>query len=282
MSARRANFASPIRPGLDRLQHVLTVGVNNNPIEAIKTEAEVKAEVEAEAEVDVSIESLDLGMSDDDFIEEVDQIASMTALDMQLSPEDIAAFREEAKKKGMEYADMAKRKSKELGNELSRMSKEGGKELARLSKTAAKELVSAVKLAWSGARSPAHYLTLTKKELTKRLLIDLKRTFSEKAWKNIVAAVDAERHYVLDSMANLFVAITFNEGNVTVTAFVRDLEGDGTKAEVAVDALSYTVKESLGGKIRISTTTFSSVYSTVEAMIDEAVAAIKDKLNKVV
>lgn len=236
-AATAAPVAVAPSPNLNKLSHVLSVGIANS------------------ASVDAGI------MTEREFEAEVERLVEFEAAKMsRMSEEEYERWKKMAKDKTREYTMKAQDAAMR-----------GSKEAARLTKQGAQEIVKQVKLMWDGAKNAIHFATATNKELKKRLKKDYRVYFVADSWRNLKASQDGAKMYTADTGGNLYSKIEFDDNTVRVSVTVYFREKDPEYA-VLGDKVFHSEFRDLGQGM--DAITYDSICRFVDSMIDICVDTV--------
>tara|TARA_B100001057_G_C22720971_1_gene899683 strand:+ start:112 stop:1011 length:900 start_codon:yes stop_codon:yes gene_type:complete len=266
--AQDAAKAAPA-PGLDRLSHVLSVGIGNTPAFTRPV-----APVGAVADVDPIL-------SKAEFEAEFMRLVEIDAMKMKkLTMKDYDRYKKEAKA-------MLSDATKEAAKGLSKASAEAGRlaaGTATLTKKGAAILAEEFKRRWQGASKPLHWTTSKPTELATVLKENYRKTFPERAWKNILAGNNADRWYYSESGGNCHAKIEIDDidddkpvsyGLLTVTVFISmidDPKDDKEKALAAsAEKLEGVSTLELGNSFQMKSITHKQIMERIDVCIMDAV-----------
>jgi len=181
--------------------------------------------------------------------------------------EDIGAKMKMSKEERKRMKAEALRVAKKKGQEGVQKGKKASKYAAKKSKEAATELVDFVQRSWAGAKNPAHWLTLSTSELSRRLIKDYKRAIEKRGWENVKKSASATRVIYAESSANMHARLEISREEVTIevsnsmVGSTESVEGSKTFGS-QVDDMAY-----------------SQFTKVTDALIKELVASFKTKFG---
>lgn len=259
-------------PGLDRLSHVLNVGIGNTP--ALTRPV---APVGAVADVDPILSAAA-------FEAEFMRLVEIDAKMKTLTKEDYDRYKKKAK-------EMLSKASKEAGKGLAKAGAEATRltaGAATLTKKGAAILAEEFKRRWQGASKPMHWTSSNPTELASVLKENYRKSFPERAWKNILAGNNADRWYYSESGGNCHAKIEIDDidndkadqrGQLTVTVFVSMVKDPKDEMEKKLAASAEKIEGvstlDLGNATQMGNITHKQMMERIDMSITDAVFQMK-------
>jgi hypothetical protein len=269
--AQDAVKAAPA-PGLDRLSHVLSVGVGNTP-----------APVRPVAPVGVGAD-VDPILSEAAFEAEFMRLVEIDASMKKLTKEDYERYKKQAKQ-------MLSNARADAGKRLSKAKAEARRLTAGalvLTKKGAATLAEEFKRRWQGASKPLHWTSSKPGELASMLKENYRKSFSERAWKNILLGNNADRWYYAESGGNCHAKIEIDDidddkggqrGQLTVTVFISMVEDPKDEMEKKLAAISAKIEGvstlDLGNATQMGSINHKQMMERIDMSIMDAVFQMK-------
>lgn len=259
-------------PGLDRLSHVLNVGIGNTPA-FVRPVAPVGA-----------VADVDPILSTSEFEAEFMRLIEIDAKMKKLTKEDYERYKKQAR-------ETLSKATKEAGKGLSKASAEAKRltaGAATLTKKGAAILAEEFKRRWQNASKPLHWTSSNPTELATVLKGNYRKSFPERAWKNILAGNNADRWYYSESGGNCHAKIEIDDidddkrgqrGMLTVTVFVSMVEDPKDEVEkklaAIVDKIEGVSTLDLGNSTQMGTITHKQIMERIDMSIVDAVFQMK-------
>lgn len=270
--AKGPSAANVAAPGLNRLSHVLSVGLSNtsdpvNPAYAVGAAATL---------------NVDATISRTEFEFEVMRIVDIDA--KMLTKADYNRYK-------MKARELLSKTSAGGAGGLSKAGKEAGRlagGAAVLTRKSAARLAEEIKRRWQRATPAIHWSSSTPMQLGTLLKKNYKLSFPERAWKNIIRGNNVDKWLYSESGGNCHAEINIDDidddvsgqrGMLRVKVFISFNENPKDEAEKKMAAIADKLVGisalDLGNSNQMASITHKAIMERIDSSIDDAVLQLK-------